>query len=263
MSHPLHRVDSASAGRFAGSAGIRGQKKGGRRAIGGKTKATASSERLERRIGERLRPLGIGTAKVVRHLGVDYAPSRRTKRAVCDKRWEKARRRLGKVKSLGLNVGKKTVSTGIMLAVTYGAAVHGVRSHHIRTAQQLAAAVSGLKKGRSVTARLLSTRTDPSHLLAIPPIFEWAEPVWEQDVDKDILDAARTTAPAVVVRAAEPAAAVVGPASAFLVSLFRIGWRAPSYRHVLTRHGHIIDLLDECPRIESPPMIHGPPKVLR
>ncbi len=220
----------------------------GRRQIGGKTLAVASSSRLRKSLGKKLKRLGIGTAAAARHLGVDYAPAKRTKRAVQNQRWVKARKRLPRIRSLGLKAGRHVFKTGLIASLTHGAAVYGVRSHHIRDAQQMAAAVSGIGKGHSVSVRLLATQSDPSHLLALPPFLEWAIAAWEGDTDDVVFTAAPENAAKVVTQAADPAAAVTGPASAFLAALFRIGWRSPSPRHVMLQDGSIIDLTVECPR---------------
>ncbi len=225
----------------------RGKKLGDRREIGGTTQAVASSSRLRKALGAKLKKLGIGTVNAAKHLGVDYAPERRSKRVVQKARWSKARQRLPKVRSLGLKAGRHVFRTGLVPSLTHGAAVYGVRSHQIRDAQQMAAALSGIGGGRSVSARLLVTKSDPSSLLALPPIFEWAAAFWDGDIDEDILTAAWRRASSTATAAADPAAAAEGLASALFVSLFRIGWRSPSPKHILLLDGTVVDLTVTCP----------------
>ncbi len=225
-----------------------GKDKRGKYNTGGKTKATASTRQLQKRIAPGMAQLGIATAHTVPHLGVDYAPARKPFRQKQKGRWTIIQKTQHAIyRALGIKAGLHVFRTGGVPALTHGASVYGVPSHQIRATQQHAADISGIKWGRSVSARLQVTHTDPASKFLLPSLQNWAGAVWESDPPVEVMEAAWRIGSRTVLAKQDPAAASTGPASAYLAVLFRVGWRAPAWHSVCTRMGYVLDLRLECP----------------
>ncbi len=222
--------------------------RGDRWMVGGKTVAVVSTNRAAEIIGPSLKAMGIGLNREAQHLGVAYAPARKGKFPSESQRWNSWKRRLPRVKKLGLKAGRRICLRGLLPAMAYGASVRGCTNARLRTAQRLVAAAGTRMKGRSIIARTAVWRCDPAHGMGIEPILRWARAIWEADIEDCIMKAAWTRAMREVALAARPDAAASDPAGALVAAARRVGWRLPTHFAFLTRDGTWLDLRVTCPR---------------
>ncbi len=120
-----------------------GRTREGKLRTGGKTKATASSIRMLKRIAPGMALMGIETVHTVGHLGVDYAPARPPQRHKQRNRWHVLAKRKGRYKTLGLKAGLHVFKTGGVPSLTHGVTVYAVRSTQTKEAQRHVAETSG------------------------------------------------------------------------------------------------------------------------
>ena len=84
--------------------------------------------------------------------------------------------------------------------------------------------------------------------LATDPIAYWAEVAWDAAAPPDLMEKAWRRAMVAAAGVEGPLwGIVIGPASATLASLRRIGWSWPSWRTFRAETGLLLDMHEVCP----------------
>ena len=84
--------------------------------------------------------------------------------------------------------------------------------------------------------------------LASDPIMQWAAAVWDKLAPHNQLQLTWRKAMTTVAMAAKPFSKVAGPAGAYVASAHRLGWKTPSWCHILLDDNTMINLTDIAPR---------------
>ena len=214
----------------------------------GKTIAAASSQALTRRLSTPMRRLGIQMKNKAKHLGVLFGPGARTRepprRA---SRWTANSARRARVMRLGRRLGTHIFRTAVTPATLYGSSVAMPRLGTERSMRRDAARAFGPLRGRSTTARLAVNRCDPALQIVGKPIASWCQAVWDARIPSDTLQSAWKFASCRMIQSGKPSVSAGGAAGAFISAIRRIHWTAPSFDHVRTRDGTVIDLAATAP----------------
>ena len=208
------------------------------RGKGGKTVALASTTKVRRGIGKRLKRSGIGVAQNTRNLGGDFTPHKGGRRMTIQSgRWVKAKAKEGRVRRIGDRAGLQFGASAFTASVTYGTTASGMTDGMLKALRTMIARSRGKLAGRSTSARLLMEGVDPGRRVVVDPVRRWVEAWWDSLVDKDIMRKAWRYAIVSVGMSSRPNAKVQGGAGALCASLRRLGWTMPSLEAVRTRGG--------------------------
>ena len=214
----------------------------------GKTVAAASSLSLARRLSTPMRRLGIKMQRKIKHLGVTFRPGARTKELSGKaSRWKTTATRRARIVRLGRRLGSHIFKTAVTPAALYGSTVEFPRIGTIKCMRRDAARSFGPLNGRSITARLAVYRADPALLAITKSVAAWASAVWDGSVTPAILQSAWKHACVRNITSRRPNTSAGGAAGSYIAALHRIQWTSPSYDHVQTRDGTIVNLSSTAP----------------
>ena len=144
-----------------------------------KTVLAVSHRRLAMRLSTSMRRLGIAVKRKAKHLGVHFAPGGRTRELQAKRsRWAALAARRNRAVKLGRRLGAHVCRTGLQLAALCGASVAIPRLSTIRDMRRSTARTMGPLSGRSVTARLAVSRSDPAIEASKRPVMAWVEAIW-------------------------------------------------------------------------------------
>ena len=213
-----------------------------------KTVATATPA-VMRRIRTSMRYLGIGLERKAKHFGIIHGLGAKTKEGRgAASRWISAAARCARVKRLGRRLGKHVFTTGLRLAVLFGASVAAPRLSTIKAMRRAAGRTIGRMKGRSLTARLAVNDCDPAWDTLQAPILAWVRAVWDGRIPRRTLFRAWLHGRVVAQKPVRPLAAAGGAAGAFVALLKRIGWSSSSFDTVTTSEGITLSLDTVAPK---------------
>ena len=82
---------------------------------------------------------------------------------------------------------------------------------------------------------------DPSRVLSVDPVFEWARSVWQRFPPIENLQGAIEKQTARLQFKTRPWGSVTGPAGAFIMTAFRLGWTILFALEVVTEKGHLVE----------------------
>ena len=208
------------------------------RGVAGKTVALASTTKVKKGVGKRLKRSGIGMERATRNLGVDFTLHKGGRRMTIQTgRWIKAKLKTGRLKRVGGRAGMHIAATTVTTSITYGTTICGMTDGLLAALRTFVARTRGKLAGRSTTARLLMEGVDPGEKVIIGPVRQWVEAWWDGQVSKDIMQKAWRHAIVSVGMAPRPNAKVQGGAGALFASLRRLGWTMPSPETLRTRCG--------------------------
>ena len=193
---------------------------------------------------------GLKFATSARLLGVDFGADRKRRIDIRKTRLGKfARRALKKLRPFKDSGGDVAFihRTGAGPAATYGNACLGTAEGSLAQTRAITAFSLGGSQTGNLDLRLMLADArvdpDPALVLAVDPLFEWAVAVWEARPPLETLQAALLSEAVRLGAKKRPWSGVYGPAGAFLLSAYRLGWAVKSAREVITDDNHELDLL--------------------
>ena len=213
-----------------------------------KSVAVSSSKVTRKSMATGLRALGVPVKGQVRNLGIDYAPGKRArKRVVLLSRWKQVKKKAKRCRMIGTTAATEVGRSALIPAVTYGAACASTATGFMNDLRGVMAELGGPMKGRSTTARLALSGTDPAFHLVLGPLQAWWKAVWEESLPREVLEAALRRAARNARNAGHLAhACAEGGAGAFISSMSRIGWRAVAIDRYITSKGVTFSLGQNC-----------------
>ena len=213
----------------------------------GKTVVTASSQAALRRLSTPMRRLGIQLKNKAKHLGVVFTPGARTRQgAKTASRWADNAQRAARTLRLSRRLGRHVFRTGLTPAVLYGTSVAMPKITTVASMRRAASRVFGRIGGGSTLARLTINQADPAWEAVRRSVWAWATAVWNESVDRDLMQRAWQHAVRESIKSRAPSISSGGAAGAFIDAISRVDWTSPSYRAVKTIDGTIL-LLDQVP----------------
>ena len=217
--------------------------------VQGKTVALTSHPVVAETMKGRMKKIGVRMVTQTRNLGIDFSLGKAlTQKNVRKVRWDKAKRVRKRLLRLGRQAGPEVAKAGVFASVTYDCSMTGISDKALAQARAFAARLHGEIRGRSSTARLVVTATDPAERYVLEPIKEWVCGIWDGLVTLEIATDAWKHAIYTVVAAANPHMNVTGGAGAMCAAVDRIGWSSTSATSFMTRNGTIIALDVQNPR---------------
>ena len=203
----------------------------------GKSVDANACPRVRSAVSTSMRRVGIKVQSKASNLGVLFQPGARTK---ASKAVSTVKRRI-RARRLGARLGMRVFRTGILPASSYDSTVAYPGKGTLAQMRVAAAAVLGLTKGISVTARLAIHQCDPARYLAMRAIKTWVDAVWDQQVEATVMSSAwRRAKNRFESSAMTPSAC--GAAGAFLIAIKQVEWASPAYNVLITRQGQPLRL---------------------
>ena len=209
-----------------------------------KSVAVASSAETRDLLATGMRALGIPMRTHARNLGVDYAPGRRAKkRFVQRSRWVKVKAKAKRCRRLGARAATVIARTAITPAIAYGSSSTGMPKRMLDSIRGSMASLRGPTRGRSVTARLALSNSDPVYPIVLAPLWAWWRAEWESILPENLLQAALRGAHKTIEASGHlKHSAIGGGAGAFLSSLERVKWKWVGPLRYLTANGTSFEL---------------------
>ena len=234
----------------------------------GKSYVVASSDVLAKSIAGKLGCMGVAAVESTSSLGVDLACGKtRARHAVSGVRksrfakGNKQKRRLRNLKrAIGGLKAARVGGAGVITAMEYGAAVHGVSDSELLNLQRVACAgMSPSAGGRSRTA-LLALSGDPTWRAATAPILQWIRVMTKDSVrlegDTSAADLAQAWTEGKEAReelygpdGARRWNKARGPIGAFDLALDRLGWYTHDGCTLVDDKGIARPILEFAPRL--------------
>ena len=199
-------------------------------------------------VKKRLGTLGVKVVRQAKLLGVDYTAGKRVRRSVQMARIRNISKRVARYKQLGKRAARHVVRTGAGPGLRYGASSHGITNTALKAVRFFSCGALGSMRGRSCFARLALTGYDVGALMAVDPIVQWSNAFFDKLVPLGELQATWKRAIVDVTAALRPFSNVAGSAGAYAASVGRLGWRMPSYRHLLLTNGTLIAIDSIAPK---------------
>ena len=204
-----------------------------------KTFGLASTRALCDSLQHELRDRAVPFATSDKSLGVDLSADRRRSTRVQRKRLaalKKKRSRVARLRASGVRVAHY-FRTGLSSAVAWGVHVIGMATTSLLSwRREVSRGCSATAAGKSVDMALImadvqeSQRTDPAFDVHLLPILHWCTAVWSQRLPWSRLSYLFTRAKARLAKAKSVWSSVGNaPTLAFLATLDRLNWTAPTF----------------------------------
>ena len=186
--------------------------------------------------------MGFNVVKKVKNLGVHFtAGARRSgKNEVAASRFLAGLRKVRRAKKIGRAAHRLAIRSVLTPSFTYGSAAASCPRSLVRQLRTHTAVAYGPCRGRSTSARLLVEDVDIGQELILKCISAWVTGVWDNLIEQEVMITALKAAQVAGMMGNVGARGVLSGAAAYLDSLQRIGWSAPSFDCVRSRTGHLL-----------------------
>ena len=151
-------------------------------------------------------------------------------------------RKRQRLKRIGTQDAPQVFRMGVFASISYECVVHGVTDARLREVRAYAASMYGETRGRSASARLIVTGSDPSEKYVVGPIKLWVQAIWDGVMEKRDAEDAWKYAIKDVAMARRPHERIIGGAGALHGAILRLGWSMPSYTSFRTNDGTLLTI---------------------